>query len=90
MIFLTSKLGKLSYPYTKSPRYSCILSPLKIQIINGKNLEANAKALHALKSTLNDEYLSRATNLDSVFVIWNIICSLEEQTPHDKENDSDD
>ena len=26
--------------------------------LNGKNLEANAKAIHALKLTLNDEYLS--------------------------------
>ena len=25
--------------------------------INDKHLEANAKAIHALKSTLNDEYL---------------------------------
>ena len=25
--------------------------------LNGKNLEANAKAIHALRSTLNDEYL---------------------------------
>ena len=25
--------------------------------LNGKYLEANAKAIHALKSTLNDEYL---------------------------------
>ena len=31
--------------------------------INGKNLEANAKAIHALKSTLNDEYLSRLLTL---------------------------
>ena len=27
--------------------------------LNGKNLEANAKAMHALKSTLNDDYLCR-------------------------------
>ena len=37
--------------------------------LNGKNLEANAKAIHALKSTLNDEYLSRAANLDLTFVV---------------------
>ena len=32
---------------------------------NSKYLEANSKAIHALKSTLNDEYLSRVANLDS-------------------------
>ena len=37
--------------------------------LNEKNLEANVKAIHALKSTLNDEYLSRVANLDSAFVV---------------------
>jgi len=27
--------------------------------LNGKHLEANAKAIHALRSTLNDEFMSR-------------------------------
>ena len=39
--------------------------------LNDKHLEDNAKALHALKSTLNDEYLSRVSNFDSAFVVWN-------------------
>ena len=37
--------------------------------LNGKYLEANAKAIYALKSTLNDEYLSRVSNFDSAFVV---------------------
>ena len=37
--------------------------------LNGKNIEANTKALHALRSTLNDVYLSRVANLDSAFVV---------------------
>ena len=37
--------------------------------VNGKHLEANAKAIHALKSALNDEYLSRISNIDSAFVV---------------------
>ena len=37
--------------------------------INGKYLEANTKANHAIKSTLNDEYLSRVANFDSAFVV---------------------
>ena len=34
--------------------------------LNGKHLEANVKAINALKSTLNDEYLSRVANFDSL------------------------
>ena len=33
--------------------------------LNGKNVEANTKAIHTLKSTLNNEYLSRVVNFDS-------------------------
>ena len=47
-------------------------------LINGKNLEANAKAIHALNNTLNDEYLSRVANFDSTFVVWNTLISLGE------------
>ena len=36
--------------------------------INDKYLEANAKAIHALKLTLNDDYLSRVSNIDSAFI----------------------
>ena len=36
---------------------------------NGKHLEANAKAIHALKSTLNDDYLCRVAKFDSAFVV---------------------
>ena len=48
--------------------------------LNDKHLEANAKAIHALKSTLNDEYLFRVSNFDSAFVVWNTLISLGEQT----------
>ena len=58
--------------------------------INGKYLEANAKALHALKSTLNDEYLSRVSNFDSAFVVWNTLVSVGEQKQYYMESDSDD
>ena len=37
--------------------------------LNGKHLEANEKAIHALKSTLNDEYLCRVANFDSAFIV---------------------
>ena len=47
--------------------------------LNGKIFEANAKALHALRSTLNDDYLSRVANFDSAFVAWYTIISLGEQ-----------
>ena len=45
---------------------------------NGKYLEANSKAIHALKSTLNDDYLCRVSNFDSAFVAWNTLISLGE------------
>jgi len=46
--------------------------------LNGKNLEANVKVIHALKSTLNDEYLCRVSNIESAFVVWNTLVSLSE------------
>ena len=46
--------------------------------LNGKHLKANTKAIHTLKSTLNDEYLSRVSNIDLAFVIWNTLISLGE------------
>ena len=47
--------------------------------LNGKNIEANSKAIHVLKSTLNNYYLCRVANLDSAFVVWNTILSLGEK-----------
>ena len=47
--------------------------------LNGKNLEANAKAIHTLKSTLNDEYLSSVSKFDLAFVAWSTLISLGEQ-----------
>ena len=90
LIFLTSKLKKL--------RCHCTSKPLGIHVylatiknsyfVNGKYLEANAKAIHALKSTLNDDYLSRFSNIESAFVVWNTLNSLGEQMHYHKESDS--
>ena len=46
---------------------------------NGKNLEANTKAIHALKSTLDDDYLCRVSNFDLAFIVWNTLIPLGEQ-----------
>jgi len=46
--------------------------------LNGRHLEANIKSIHALKNTLNDEYLFRVANFDSAFVVWNTLISLGE------------
>ena len=46
--------------------------------LNGKHLEANAKPLYTLKSTLNDDYLCRVSNFDSAFVVWNTLVFLGE------------
>ena len=58
--------------------------------LNDKYLEANAKAIHALKYTLNDEYLSKVSKIESTFVVWNTLLLVGEQTPYDKESNSDD
>ena len=58
--------------------------------INDKNLEANTKAIHALKSTLNDGYLSRVFNFDLAFVVWNTLVSFGDQKQYYMESDSDD
>ena len=56
------------------------LVTIKDSYVNDSNyIEANSKAIHALKCTLNDEYLSRISNIDSAFVTWNIITSLDER-----------
>ena len=36
--------------------------------LNGKYLEANVKAIHALKSTLNNDYLCRVANLSLIHI----------------------
>ena len=58
--------------------------------VNGKYLEADAKATYALKSTLNDEYLFRVSNFDSAFIVWNTLISLGEQKQYYMGSDSDD
>jgi len=45
--------------------------------VNSKYLEANAKAIHALRLTLNDDYLSRVPNIKSAFVVWNTLITLD-------------
>ena len=59
-------------------------------MFNGKHLEVNTKALHALKSTLNDDYLCRDANLDLAFVVWNTLIPLGEQKQYYTGSDLDD
>ena len=76
--------------YLKAPNIHVYFATIKdSSCLNGKNLEANAKALHVLKSTLNDEYLSRVANFDSAFVVWNTIVSLGAQKQYYAGSDSD-
>ena len=86
MDFMTPPMFNiLNFP-TWKVKISMYLKALGIQVyfatikdsyfLNGKNLYVNAKALHALKSTLNDDYLSRVSNIESAFVVWNTLFSL--------------
>jgi len=44
-------------------------------IVNGKYHEANIEAIHALKLTLNDDYLFRVSNFVSAFIVRNTLSS---------------
>ena len=50
----------------------------KSYVDNGKYLEANAKAIDALKHTLSKEHLSQIFHCDA-FIVWNTLTSLKEQ-----------
>jgi len=40
---------------------------------NAKYIEANARALDALKQTLSKDYLSMISHCDSAFAVWNTL-----------------
>ena len=51
--------------YLKTLRIHVYLVTIKDSyFLNDKHLEVNAKAIHTLKLTLNDDYLSRISNMD--------------------------
>ena len=89
MDFMTPLMFNILNIQTRKVKKSMYLKALGIHVyfatikdsycLNGKHLEANAKAIYALKSTLNDDYLSRIANFESAFVVWNILVSLGEQ-----------
>ena len=76
--------------YLKALGIHVYLATIKdLYCLNGKHLEAHTKAIHALKNTLNDDYLCRISNFDSTFIVWNTLVSLSEQMQYHKESDSD-
>ena len=76
--------------YLKGLGIHVYLATIKDSYVNNsKNIEANAKALHALKSTLIDEYLSRVSNIDSAFVVWNKILSFDKNEQYYAGSDLD-
>ena len=60
----------------------------KSYIDNGKCFEANALAMIVLKKILNNDYISKVTNCDFTFAVWNTLISLEEQGPNGMERES--
>ena len=58
-------------------------------VSNSKYIEVNSKAIHAFKTTLSNDYLCSVANLDSAFVVWNTIVSLDEQEQYYAGSDSD-
>ena len=76
--------------YFKALRIHVYLATIKESYFaHGKHLEDNTKAHHTLKSILNDEYLSRVSNIESVFVVWNTLISLSDQKQYYKGCNSD-
>ena len=47
----------------------------KSYLSNNKHIEANARALDALKQTLSKNYLSMVFHCDSAFAVWNTLTS---------------
>ena len=88
---LNIKLRKLRCSCTSKPQvFMFFFATAKDSyFLNDKHLKTNAKVIHALKSTLNDNYLCRVANLDSAFVVWNTIVSLGEQEQYYAGSDSD-
>ena len=65
--------------YLKALGIHVYLATIKDSYVSdSKYIKANTKALYALRSSLDDVYLSRIANLDSAFVAWNTITSLGE------------
>ena len=90
MTSLTTKLGRLRCLCTSGLSIHVYLATIKDSYCsNSKYIEANSKAIHALKSTLNNDYLCRVANIDSAFVVWNIILSLDEKEQYYAGSDSD-
>ena len=76
--------------YLKGLGIHVYLATTKDSLVNNsKYIEANSKAIHVLKSTLNNDYLCRIANLDSAFIVWNTILSLGEQEQYYAGSDSD-
>ena len=61
----------------------------ELNLDNGKIFDANAKFIIALKQILNNDYISRVSNCDSAFAVWNTLSSLGEQTSNEKEINSE-
>ena len=60
--------------YLQALRYKVHLAITKESYLSdSKNIEANALALEAIRSTLNKEYLVFASNFDSAFAVWNML-----------------
>ena len=65
--------------YLKGLGIHVYLATTKSYVNNSKYIEANLKAIHALKSTLSDDYIWGVSNIDSAFLVWNTIVSLGKQ-----------
>ena len=63
-----------------------LVTTMKTYFGNAKYIEANARALDALKQTLSKDYLMTVSNCDSFFAVW--LTSPKLQTPKYVEKES--
>ena len=78
MDFMTPTMFDILNLQTWKVKMSIYLKALEIHVylatvkdfycLNGNHYWANTKAIHALKSTLNNDYLCKVDNFDSAFV----------------------
>ena len=62
--------------------YVFLAATKKSYLGNSKHIEANARALTALRSTLNKEYLCLVSHCHSGFIVWNTTSPALQKTNH--------
>ena len=75
--------------YFKALRLHVYLATTKKSYLgNDKYLEANTKAIEALRHTLSKDQFSMVSHCDSAFALWNTLTFSEQQTTNNMEREA--